>query len=554
MLKFSTIPDGSRVLFVGTGNSVMSFLIIFTPDVGGYMGCKPVVSQLDRFGDRSCEHCNFHGDILFDPWAYRQASTLPLYSGHKFFYFPRLGSSSIVQGYNFVVNSPFPSHGLDVISDVTHDYVNPPTETNRLHTYYMCYVRKVRGTRGDYVWAIATANGPVASDHHVTNLSYLVGGMRMTSWGKFNGSSPIEDGIDIPMASIQVAIPAPTKTTQYWYNKPWEGEHGVRSCLKGWADSIAEYGTLPNGTTYTNTVYSSASIVRNHGSHEENRLDKTTTTSFSLKRIAEHLNHDVPPTDPNLWGDLSLRSIEDARYLSCNTGMYAYELTQMRKSLDGVVDAVKRKNLSSVSDLYLAYHYGAKLTVQDTRSISKAVAFASTFVNRKIHACCRAMSASSSIGSSWIASHWNITYNQKVYYDPRDEAVLKSFNTMMNWDLFPSLSNVWDVIPYSFVLDWGIGVQDALKRLDYNTYVATLNLYGSIQTIRARTDIEEEIWIRLWGLEAPSVDTSNLFSTVSYVHYTRETISSVAKPTFRIDTADSFHNYVEGAALLVQKF
>lgn len=58
------------------------------------------------------------------------------------------------------------------------------------------------------------------------------------------------------------------------------------------------------------------------------------------------------------------------------------------------------------------------------------------------------------------------TVNANVYYGECDDRLSRALLEIDNWDVLPTFSNVWDLIPYSFVVDWFVNVGTILEDMD----------------------------------------------------------------------------------------
>lgn len=117
-----------------------------------------------------------------------------------------------------------------------------------------------------------------------------------------------------------------------------------------------------------------------------------------------------------------------------------------------------------------------------------------------------------------------------------------------DWDLAIDASNTWDMLPYTFVVDWFISIGDYLETCENREYLHNLDV---LETTRSRRN------------EFPQFDMVK-FKTIlnlkccidgdfHLVHYLRLLSSSVIYPRPGIDTNWSNGNHVlEATTLLVQ--
>lgn len=98
-----------------------------------------------------------------------------------------------------------------------------------------------------------------------------------------------------------------------------------------------------------------------------------------------------------------------------------------------------------VANLYLRYSYGERLFIQDTQLIIETLKKTSSKATQK--------------SSATATVHLDgVKFRKKVYFDPYSGAMsaLRAFDFTLN------PKNFWDLIPYSFVVDWFLPVEDLL--------------------------------------------------------------------------------------------
>jgi hypothetical protein len=71
-----------------------------------------------------------------------------------------------------------------------------------------------------------------------------------------------------------------------------------------------------------------------------------------------------------------------------------------------------------------------------------------------------------------------------VYYHQQQSQVRKLLDVLYKADLEPSLEHGYDLIPYSFVLDWFVNVGDILASIDVFTTAAYLDLAYYIRSYK----------------------------------------------------------------------
>lgn len=133
--------------------------------------------------------------------------------------------------------------------------------------------------------------------------------------------------------------------------------------------------------------------------------------------------------------------------------------------------------------------------------------------------------------------------NYKVYYEPSDSRILSAYQSLAKWDLFPTLGNTWDLIPFSFVLDWFLDVGTLLEAVDAANFAASLNCVGSLAT-------QKDIITYSEALEFSNFQIQNLVLTV----YNRQYARQLHLPKPSLDFSSSYKNNIpQLLAILIQK-
>lgn len=114
-------------------------------------------------------------------------------------------------------------------------------------------------------------------------------------------------------------------------------------------------------------------------------------------------------------------------------------------------------------------------------------------------------------------------------------AICKSYN------LVPSAANIWELLPYTFVVDWFANTSDAAKYVDYSSYFTTYEV-DEIQTSHK------------WTLSLPAnLYYRGAYGFVTLTAYTREIHYNFPAKPFDLAFTDPKGHWLEGIALLVAK-
>lgn len=268
------------------------------------------------------------------------------------------------------------------------------------------------------------------------------------------------------------------------------------------------------------------------------REDKLFLKSSSLRKLKYALRSYATRVEPEitflaeLEGEATQEAADRVRYFDGNTAVYLKELFELKDAILDLVRLLKGDvSLKSLADLWVSSQYGLKLTALDTIDLAGAAA-------RKLKSSPWDL-FSVSRGSAFRD---NVTCHVKMYYDPTTRNGFASvMANLFEWDLFPSLQNVWDIVPYSFVVDWFVDVEGFLTAIDTRTYLSVLNVFSTLYSVKYG-----------WGVNLPQ--QLGLLGRVQASRFTRfstkEPIEPV--PTFSGDLP-SFKNVITGGALIIQR-
>lgn len=299
-------------------------------------------------------------------------------------------------------------------------------------------------------------------------------------------------------------------------------------------------GTIPPMPTLSGNRIIGKSYIYNGQSSAELSAEDLLHIDLFCQRL-------IPPASRDVWGDLSQVACEQARALDINSIAYVKDLFELKTSVTKVINLMRQKvSAKTLADLELSLKYGVRLTYNDTKEVLKALRRkVSTF---KGYSLCRSMSqvaCSVTIPGTTQVVNINTRYNLKCYYDAGDGGLKGSLRNLMSADVFPTLQNAWDLIPFSFCLNWFVDVESLLNRIDTNTFISVLNVLSVIRTSRTSMDIDASSIPRLRNL--------GLSGTFTYVLYDRQNTNHLTVPTFRLDETHGFNNFVELGAIIVQK-
>lgn len=226
--------------------------------------------------------------------------------------------------------------------------------------------------------------------------------------------------------------------------------------------------------------------------------------------------------------------------------------TNLLEAIAGLKDlkklALQLKNLpkwvnaKKASGDYLAVQYGAIPLVDDVNKVIKAFSDVGPTIN---NIGLIPLNATGTFETSWDylgkPSSSVVIRRAHLYVQPASRLGSLS-NKLRNVGLFPTMENLWDLVPFSFAIDWFADVGDFLSVLDSNQQLAELEIPVSVYSEKSThthqryakglgyIDIEYSVYSR-WFQRVPTAPLYN----------------------FRDNSVTANQHWLEGAALIMQR-
>jgi hypothetical protein len=245
---------------------------------------------------------------------------------------------------------------------------------------------------------------------------------------------------------------------------------------------------------------------------------------------------------------------QNAKALSINGLAFASDILGMRETINQIVDLGKRlgtisnrsvRDIARIpADAQLIDSYVIKTTARDVAEIISAARRSYEYYQKNVVDRIYTARAVTSSTHRDILSGWSvdITVSEKVRYDSWDQATLPFMRLLQSLDFFPSFTNVWDMIPFSFVIDWIYPIQELMSEIDTDTYVSNLPIREVLYSRHTR--LSRDYW--------PSEES---IRNVTVSLYQRATSSALAEGSpFLPEPKDvSLTHIPEATALLIQQ-
>lgn len=256
----------------------------------------------------------------------------------------------------------------------------------------------------------------------------------------------------------------------------------------------------------------------------------------------------------DVWPELCQKAILSGQYVDCNMIAMINDLKNLRADLTDIMQSAKKlpkaqlatkQGWKDVSSFFLGNKYGYQLTYADACAIGESLERLRQDIKMGYREIKKLTSASTSTISGKIPFTIENHYTAKV--GSSNDPLMMAIKGLYDWDLYPSLGNMWDLIPYSFCVDWIAGIGDLLEDIDANVYMR----YYQARSIMKSTKIT-----------TGPVDNQQILGSipgacglVSYTYYRRWVEFSFDPMPLSVD----FHpenllgHWVEGASLIIQR-
>lgn len=199
----------------------------------------------------------------------------------------------------------------------------------------------------------------------------------------------------------------------------------------------------------------------------------------------------------------------------------------------------KADKAKALADDYLCVKYGIMPTIADLKSIVKAFK-KNVNLDKKGRIIVNARhkaEAPHEYGKYTLEQHAKLCV-------AKDDSGLRAFaRALDNIGVFPSFSNLWDLIPYSFVIDWFVGIGGLLDRLDGIRRLTTLEIFYATLSRKRTTQGS-----------FPATRELPISASVNWSHYHRWVQVRAPLPPLSLQSSDSPQaHWLEATALVVQR-
>ena len=264
--------------------------------------------------------------------------------------------------------------------------------------------------------------------------------------------------------------------------------------------------------------------------YSANSISIPNLTSLSPKQVFPDMRVD--------WGELAADAYSSVPFFSSNGIAYSKDLIDLKKSATTTLSLLTSlasggKLATKAANLFLSFYYGWRLMMSDSEELVRAYSKAASLRSNR----CKATSRRTweAHGASYVAT-LQCFYLRYARSSSLDEFILAN-------DLALTPENLWDLVPFSFVIDWFTGIGNVLE--DASNYY---NLMQKHEVLCTGRSIKATKHIPAGKL------SSRLSGELIITHYERWYTPGPVNPTFHFsNSVNPLDHAVEGTALIVSR-
>lgn len=208
----------------------------------------------------------------------------------------------------------------------------------------------------------------------------------------------------------------------------------------------------------------------------------------------------IRPTDENMkvLNDTLRQALQNLKYTSVNLPVFllqdmpelAHTIMALGRAIANPRSTIARifrlltkgRALETLANTWLSGRYGIRLTVQDILELRDN--YQRSRRARKVTVGNRSF-CTSRARSKLKWKERSVDFHMKIYYDDNNNLNWSSsFMSVYRTNLYWSLLNTWDFIPFSFVVDWLLPVSKVLNDLDLKAAQQSLPIVEVLYSLK----------------------------------------------------------------------
>lgn len=308
------------------------------------------------------------------------------------------------------------------------------------------------------------------------------------------------------------------------------------------------------------TLISVDYLDRKCGSWQLDRAG-TISNSFKIKHILPAsilvydrdylLNAIGAQIDEPDWVAAFTASLDGVEFFESNGIALANDVRHLNETIQGSIRDVKAlanqsgSRAAKAASIFLSIHYGYKLMASDLKEAYSTLASVRkrTLKQYRLTSSPKPSKMVISDTTTFVVEE---SYRQSVYYDPLSRIITDLGKFIETMDLDVDFSNVWDMIPFSFVVDWFTNIGDLAQGIDDFFFLTQKSrVYKTIRSTRTRIQC------------FPHAGAEVTLGSYTIDWYKRQVFDDwypIPKFHFQIkNPVTNFYHWIEGLALVISK-
>lgn len=239
------------------------------------------------------------------------------------------------------------------------------------------------------------------------------------------------------------------------------------------------------------------------------------------------------------WNALASEAYQGLNYSDINGIAYVHDLLEMGGAVTSFLKTVRSlpdKRAKAMAQMYLSVHFGFKLFFADTLELRDYLEKAS-LRNSRMSKC--------SAFQEFAVANVSYTAGYQVFYNEFAQLTSMLDELLLLSDAYLTFENMWDMVPWSFVIDWFTNIGDVLSAVD-----GFLNVSRRHEVLAVGRSIKGSSSVLPSQLGLPlGADTSGLEFTYYLRRYTKSLVTPTLLPKLSLST--DFNHLIEAAALVI---
>lgn len=331
--------------------------------------------------------------------------------------------------------------------------------------------------------------------------------------------------LEVDSERLRIKVHRTSLTAQMGQTRTYDNLRSWSSIREG--NLSALFGS--NTYTYspsTSEYYENLFAVKNVWS-KQSSMDAVDLMASEFRRMKD-------PSHKH-YGELAMSA--SGKIASNQANMYEF-ISELRNPKQLIPKLKNLGRLKNAAENYLTLNYGILPTISDLKEIFGAFKKSKYYDKNKF-----------SVVTAVDHQHVEVGLNRefesirrlKLAVGDNDSQLEKILSNMENMGVLPTFQNLWDLVPFSFVIDWFVDVGNFLERVDSRLRLARLDIQYVTQSQKSIRTVYSNV-----------LDDEIIVGSLKKVHYSRWTSNQSPVPPLLPEFKPSFQNHwLEAGALIV---